>query len=162
MAGSGSSNKQGQAGGAATAAAAARRRGVVAAISKDRRGALVRAKRMRRGEGIVVGEGLGGLEGGMELEGREGEGEEEEEEEEERRRVEEEGRVEEAVKRLKGTFEGTARAGGAAVQQERVETLKALRQLLSANHSPPLGAAVRCGAIPLLAECLAFGAPEEQ
>ncbi|CAI7788752.1 unnamed protein product [Closterium sp. NIES-54] len=56
----------------------------------------------------------------------------------------------------------TARAGGAAVQQERVETLKALRQLLSANHNPPLGAAVRCGAVPLLAECLAFGAPEEQ
>ncbi|CAI5520458.1 unnamed protein product [Closterium sp. Naga37s-1] len=63
---------------------------------------------------------------------------------------------------MQGTVGSSARAGGAAVQQERVAALKALRELLSANHSPPLGTAVRCGAVPLLAECLAFGAPEEQ
>ncbi|KAM7464147.1 hypothetical protein LguiA_032268 [Lonicera macranthoides] len=45
---------------------------------------------------------------------------------------------------------------------KRVAALRELRRLLSRSEFPPVEAALKAGAIPLLAQCLSFGSPDEQ
>ncbi|KAM7468164.1 hypothetical protein LguiB_015726 [Lonicera macranthoides] len=51
---------------------------------------------------------------------------------------------------------------GKGVLQKRVAALRELRRLLSRSEFPPVEAALKAGAIPLLAQCLSFGSPDEQ
>lgn len=51
---------------------------------------------------------------------------------------------------------------GKGVLQKRVAALRDLRRLLSKAECPPIGTALKAGAIPLLAQCLSFGSPDEQ
>eukprot|EP00897_Mesotaenium_endlicherianum_P006680 jgi/Mesen1/603/ME000108S10760 len=181
-------------------AAGSRRRQLAVTVGKDRRQALVRAKRLRRGAGEADGDE------GMALD-KSSPGEALSEEE--ALRVAE-GKAVAAVDRLRAALtrfvrtssnpkrggnpelEGRAvsielaqkvwccavthvsaggRAGGRAgtecraakgASAERVAALKQLRQVLSSDVAPPLQAAVAAGAVPLLVQCLGFGAPEDQ
>ncbi|KAL3531909.1 hypothetical protein ACH5RR_005430 [Cinchona calisaya] len=51
---------------------------------------------------------------------------------------------------------------GKGAVQKRVAALRELRRLLSRSEFPPIEAAIKAGAIPLLVQCLSFGSPEEQ
>jgi hypothetical protein len=51
---------------------------------------------------------------------------------------------------------------GKGAMQKRVTALRELRRLLSKSEFPPVEAALRAGAIPLLVQCLSFGSPDEQ
>ncbi|XP_042397990.1 importin subunit alpha-2-like isoform X1 [Zingiber officinale] len=51
---------------------------------------------------------------------------------------------------------------GKGATQKKVETLRELRRLLSKSEVPPVKAALQAGVIPLLVQCLAFGSPDEQ
>lgn len=51
---------------------------------------------------------------------------------------------------------------GKGVLQKRVTALRELRRLLSRSEYPPVEAALKAGAIPLLVQCLSFGSPDEQ
>uniref|UniRef100_A0A2N9IAJ0 Importin subunit alpha n=1 Tax=Fagus sylvatica TaxID=28930 RepID=A0A2N9IAJ0_FAGSY len=46
--------------------------------------------------------------------------------------------------------------------QKRVGALRDLRRLLSKSEFPPVEAALKAGAIPILVQCLSFGSPDEQ
>lgn len=46
--------------------------------------------------------------------------------------------------------------------QKKVGALRELRRLLSRSEFPPIEAALKAGAVPLLVQCLAFGSPDEQ
>jgi len=46
--------------------------------------------------------------------------------------------------------------------QKRVSALQELRRLLSRSEYPPVEAAIKAGAIPILVQCLSFGSPDEQ
>ncbi|GKV12260.1 hypothetical protein SLEP1_g23431 [Rubroshorea leprosula] len=51
---------------------------------------------------------------------------------------------------------------GKGAMQKRVKALRELRRLLSRSEFPPVEAALKSGAIPLLVQCLSFGSPDEQ
>ncbi|CAL9002360.1 unnamed protein product [Prunus brigantina] len=51
---------------------------------------------------------------------------------------------------------------GKGALQKKVSALRELRRLLSRSEFPPVEAALIAGAIPLLVQCLSFGAPDEQ
>lgn len=51
---------------------------------------------------------------------------------------------------------------GKGAMQERLAALRELRRLLSGVEFPPVEAALKSGAIPLLVQCLSFGSPDEQ
>ncbi|XP_059646910.1 importin subunit alpha-9 [Cornus florida] len=51
---------------------------------------------------------------------------------------------------------------GKGAMQKRVNALRELRRLLSRSEFPPVEAALRTGAIPLLVQCISFGSPEEE
>ena len=51
---------------------------------------------------------------------------------------------------------------GKGAMQKRVNALRELRRLLSKSEFPPVEAALKAGAIPLLVQCLSFGSPDEQ
>ncbi|XP_027173061.1 importin subunit alpha-9 [Coffea eugenioides] len=51
---------------------------------------------------------------------------------------------------------------GKGAMQKRVAALREVRRLLSRSEFPPIEAAIKAGAIPLLVQCLSFGSPEEQ
>ncbi|GLT89721.1 hypothetical protein SLE2022_076960 [Rubroshorea leprosula] len=63
-----------------------------------------------------------------------------------------------AVEELKSA---TAYQGKGAMQK-RLKALRELRRLLSRSEFPPVKAAPKAGAIPLLVQCLSFGSPDEQ
>ncbi|GBG65731.1 hypothetical protein CBR_g52325 [Chara braunii] len=148
--------------------AAARRRNQAAIIGKERREALMRAKRICRG--IVKDEE--GVEDVVEM-GDKGEGVEIDEEEAERLAGE---TVVQAVEELRALVKGAAPSGAAAgvptigkvtggggdTARLRVQALQKLRVQLSSGSFPPVTPAVRAGVIPLLIECLKFGSREEQ
>lgn len=46
--------------------------------------------------------------------------------------------------------------------QKRVNALRELRRLLSKSEYPPVEVALKAGAMSTLAQCLAFGSPDEQ
>ncbi|KAL5706335.1 Importin subunit alpha-9 [Ranunculus cassubicifolius] len=51
---------------------------------------------------------------------------------------------------------------GKGAIQKRIQGLRHLRRLLSKSDLPPVEAAVKAGAVPLLTQCLSFGSPDEQ
>ncbi|KAL5706357.1 Importin subunit alpha-9 [Ranunculus cassubicifolius] len=51
---------------------------------------------------------------------------------------------------------------GKGAIQKRLQGLRHLRRLLSKSDLPPVEAAVKAGAVPLLTQCLSFGSPDEQ
>lgn len=51
---------------------------------------------------------------------------------------------------------------GKGATAKKVEALQVLRRLLSCSAYPPVHAAVEAGVVPLLVDCLAFGASEDQ
>ncbi|CAI9098065.1 OLC1v1034626C1 [Oldenlandia corymbosa var. corymbosa] len=51
---------------------------------------------------------------------------------------------------------------GKGALQRRVAALREVRRFLSRPEFPPIEAAIKAGAIPLLVQCLSFGSPEEQ
>ncbi|KAK8621104.1 hypothetical protein V6N13_067545 [Hibiscus sabdariffa] len=122
--------------------AAQRRRQNAATVGKERRESLVRAKRLCRvgatGEGDVLVE-------------------------ENHMMTDEEGflledQTSSAVKELKSAVVYQ----GKGAMQKRVNALRELRRLLSKSEFPPVEAALKAGAIPLLVQCLSFGSPDEQ
>lgn len=46
--------------------------------------------------------------------------------------------------------------------QKKVTALRELRRLLSRSEFPPVEAALKAGAVPILVQCLSFGSPDEQ
>ncbi|KAK9291014.1 hypothetical protein L1049_009197 [Liquidambar formosana] len=63
-----------------------------------------------------------------------------------------------AVKELKASVAYQ----GKGVMQRRVSAIRELRCLLSRSEFPPVEAALKAGAVPLLVQCLSFGSPDEQ
>ena len=53
-------------------------------------------------------------------------------------------------------------ARGKGAMQKRVSALRDLRRLLSKSEFPPVEAALKAGAIPILVQCLSFGSQDEQ
>ncbi|GMH10091.1 hypothetical protein Nepgr_011932 [Nepenthes gracilis] len=51
---------------------------------------------------------------------------------------------------------------GKGAMQKRIVALQELRRLLSRSELPPVEAALKAGAIPVLVQCLSFGSPDEQ
>ncbi|KAL5223433.1 hypothetical protein ABZP36_028146 [Zizania latifolia] len=51
---------------------------------------------------------------------------------------------------------------GKGSQKKKIEVLRALRRLLSQSKVPPVDAAIKAGAVPLLVQYLSFGSPDEQ
>lgn len=51
---------------------------------------------------------------------------------------------------------------GKGAMQKLVGALREMRRLLSKSEFPPVEAAIKAGAIPLLVQCLSFGSPDEQ
>ncbi|GAB2229663.1 hypothetical protein Drorol1_Dr00013913 [Drosera rotundifolia] len=51
---------------------------------------------------------------------------------------------------------------GKGALQKRIHALRELRQLLSRSEFPPVEAALKAGAIPVLVQCLSFGSADEQ
>ncbi|KAA3487520.1 importin subunit alpha-9-like [Gossypium australe] len=122
--------------------AAQRRRQNAVTVGKEKRESLVRAKRLCRvgpsGDGDVPGE-------------------------ENDMVTDEEGflldaQTSSAVEDLKSAIAYQ----GKGAMQKRVNALRELRRLLSKSEFPPVEAALKAGAIPLLVQCLSFGSPDEQ
>ncbi|KAB1223915.1 Importin subunit alpha-2 [Morella rubra] len=51
---------------------------------------------------------------------------------------------------------------GKGAMQKKVTALRELRRLLSRSEFPPVEAALKAGAVPILVQCLSFGSPDEQ
>ncbi|KAL3690654.1 hypothetical protein R1sor_004305 [Riccia sorocarpa] len=121
-----------------------RRRQQAVQIGKERREAVVRAKRLRRGDEIQNGEFTGSHDFHMEgdVSGT--------------RDLEEK-----TLKAVQGLKEA-AGATGKDAPRKKIEALRQVRGLLSSNASPPLSVAVQAGVVPVLVDCLAFGSSEEQ
>ncbi|GAB4856697.1 Importin subunit alpha-9 [Ancistrocladus abbreviatus] len=121
--------------------AAQRRRQSAVTVGKERREALVRAKRLCRA-------GIGGyddteLDSSMMLD-------------EEQSVLE--AQTSTAVEGLKTAI---AYQGKGAVHK-RIAALQELRRLLSRSEFPPIEAALKAGVMPVLVQCLSFGSPDEQ
>ncbi|KAL5227877.1 hypothetical protein ABZP36_016142 [Zizania latifolia] len=122
--------------------AASRRREHAVAIGKERREALIRAKRVCRAP----------LSGSDETEMEEGDMVIDEE------KACLEAKTVHAVEELKSALSNQ----GKGSQKKKIEVLRALRHLLSQSEVPPVDAAVKAGAVPLLVQYLSFGSPNEQ
>ncbi|KAK8638966.1 hypothetical protein V6N13_137370 [Hibiscus sabdariffa] len=61
-----------------------------------------------------------------------------------------------------GELKSAVASQGKGAMQKRVNALRELRRLLSKSEFPPVEAALKAGAIPLLVQCLSFGSPDEQ
>ncbi|KAK6943765.1 Armadillo [Dillenia turbinata] len=121
--------------------AANRRRQQAVTIAKERREALVRTKRLCRVG--TSGDGNGDGDGDMMID-------------EERSILE--AQTSSAVEELKSAVAYQ----GKGVMQKRVNALRELRRILSRSEFPPVEAALKAGAVPLLVQCLSFGSPDEQ
>ncbi|PWZ08265.1 Importin subunit alpha-2 [Zea mays] len=122
--------------------AANRRREQAIAIGKERREALMRAKRVCRAP----------LSGSDEAAAEEGDMVVDEE------KADLETRTTQAVEELKSALSSQ----GKGAQNRKTEVLRALRRLLSQSEVPPVDAAIKAGAVPLLVQSLSFGSPDEQ
>lgn len=121
--------------------AAHRRRQNAVTIGKERREALVRTKRLCRVG--VSGDSIVPLDSDMMID-------------EEQSILESQTSL--AVEELKAAVAYQ----GKGVMQKRVSALRELRRLLSKSEFPPVEAAIKAGAVPLLVQCLSFGSPDEQ
>ncbi|KAI3831130.1 hypothetical protein MKX03_017768 [Papaver bracteatum] len=124
--------------------AANRRRQQAVTVSKERREALVRTKRLCR-DGIVNDDDIDNLgdDKYMMID-------------EEQTALDEQ--TTQAVELLKSALNSQ----GAGSKTKRVEAIRDLRRLLSKSEIPPVEAALKAEVIPALAQCLAFGSPDEQ
>ncbi|KAI5074348.1 hypothetical protein GOP47_0010309 [Adiantum capillus-veneris] len=117
-------------------AASQRRRRQAITVGKERRDAVVRAKRMRRtdasDEGMMDDEQFS-------------------------EKTLNEDTIQ-AVQDLKSLFIMSVKSSS----QKRMEALRRLRRILSCSSNPPVGAAVETGIVPLLVKCLEFGSTDEQ
>ncbi|BBN13805.1 hypothetical protein MPTK1_6g06520 [Marchantia polymorpha subsp. ruderalis] len=130
-----------------------RRRQQAVQIGKERREAVVRAKRLRRGDAVPNGDQSEAPDSHMD-------------EEATARAAEASSRALEentlkAVKALR-EYVGPGIILGKDMALKKIEALRNVRSLLSCNAMPPLNVAVEAGVVPLLVQCLAFGSPEEQ
>lgn len=128
--------------------ASIRRREQTVGFGKDRREALLKAKRFRVSRG-----------GDRNDEGKEDHYSQpasmEDEESARKASVE---RIVKVVEKLQVAVNGPAKGSA----QAKTSALRDLRQQLSKETEPPLAAAVQAGVVPLLISCLGFGVPEEQ
>ncbi|TVU21742.1 hypothetical protein EJB05_31399 [Eragrostis curvula] len=122
--------------------ASSRRREQAVAIGKERREALMRAKRVCRVP----------LSGSDEAAVEEGDMVIDEE------KSDLEARTTQAVEDLKSALSNQ----GKGAQKKKTEVLRALRRLLSQSEVPPVEAAIKAGAVPLLVQYLSFGSSDEQ
>ncbi|RLM93241.1 hypothetical protein C2845_PM08G04810 [Panicum miliaceum] len=122
--------------------ASSRRREHAIAVGKERREALMRAKRVCRAP----------LSGSDETVMEEGDMVIDEE------KADLEARTAQAVEELKSALS----TQGKGAQKKKLEVLRALRRLLSQSEVPPVEAAIKAGAIPLLVQYLSFGSSDEQ
>ncbi|CAO2161148.1 unnamed protein product [Urochloa humidicola] len=122
--------------------ASSRRREHAIAVGKERREALMRAKRVCRAP----------LSGSDETAVEEGDMVIDEE------KADLEARTTQAVEELKSALS----TQGKGAQKKKIEVLRALRRLLSQSEVPPVEAAIKAGAIPLLVQYLSFGSSDEQ
>ncbi|KAL9336620.1 hypothetical protein Peur_071108 [Populus x canadensis] len=122
--------------------AAHRRRQNAVAVGKERRESLVRAKRLCRG-GPSCDDSDICIENDMIID-------------EEQSILD--AQTSSAVEELKSavSFQGKG------AMQKLVGALREMRRLLSKSEFPPVEAAIKAGAIPLLVQCLSFGSPDEQ
>lgn len=67
-------------------------------------------------------------------------------------------RTAQAVEELKSALSSQ----GKGAQKRKIEVLRALRRLLSQSEVPPVDAAIKAGAVPLLVQYLSFGSSDEQ
>ncbi|KAG0481192.1 hypothetical protein HPP92_012050 [Vanilla planifolia] len=118
-----------------------RRRKHAVSLGKERREALIRTKRMCR-------EGLSSyIETSLEAE------------------VfidEEKSALDSQTDRTVQDLKSVLQLQGKGADQKKVETLRALRRLLSKSENPPVEAALRADVIPALVQCLSFGSQDEQ
>ncbi|XP_028775194.1 importin subunit alpha-9 isoform X2 [Neltuma alba] len=121
--------------------AADRRRQHAITVGKERRESLVRAKRLCR-VGINT-DGEAPLDSEMMIE-------------DEQSILESQTSL--AVEELKSAVAYQ----GKGAMQKKVSALRELRRLLSRSEFPPVEAAVKAGAVSILAQCLSFGSPDEQ
>lgn len=123
--------------------ASQRRRQQAITVGKERRDAVVRAKRMRRAddsdEGMVDDEEVSMCK------------------EEGSDKALDEDTVR-AVQDLTSAFSVKVKS----LSQKKMEVLRRLRRLLSCSSRPPVNAAVEAGVVPVLVKCLEFGSSDEQ
>lgn len=122
--------------------AASRRREQAVAIGKERREALMRAKRVCRTP--LSGSDEAAIEDGDMVIDEEKAGLET--------------RTAQAVEELKSSLS----IQGKAAQKKKTDALRALRRLLSRSEVPPIEVAIKAGAVPLLVQYLSFGTSDEQ
>ncbi|CAD6232773.1 unnamed protein product [Miscanthus lutarioriparius] len=122
--------------------AANRRREQALAIGKERREALMRAKRVCRAP-LSGSDEAAAEDGDMVID----EG-----------KADLEARTTQAVEELKSALSSQ----GKGAQKRKTELLRALRRLLSQSEVPPVDAAIKAGAVPLLVQYLSFGSSDEQ
>jgi len=118
-----------------------RRRQQALTVGKDRRESVVRAKRLRRADPAEHGNDSGIQLGAVGID------------DDAAYKILEEKTVT-AVHNLKNLGKGTP--------AKKIEALQSLRQLLSCTAFPPVHVAVQAGVVPLLVDCLAFGASDDQ
>ncbi|WCJ34552.1 Importin subunit alpha-9 [Euphorbia peplus] len=126
--------------------AAQRRRQNAVAVAKERRESLMRAKRLCR----VGTSGAGGdVDGGGDVDSD--------------MMIDEEQSILEAqTSSAVQDLNSSIHFQGKGAMQKKVSALQELRRLLSRSEFPPIEAALKAGAIPLLVQCLSFGSPDEQ
>ncbi|CAD6239709.1 unnamed protein product [Miscanthus lutarioriparius] len=122
--------------------AANRRREQALVIGKERREALMRAKRVCRAA-LSGSDEAAAEDGDMVID----EG-----------KADLEARTTQAVEELKSALSSQ----GKGAQKRKTEVLHALRRLLSQSEVPPVDAAIKAGAVPLLVQYLLFGSSDEQ
>ncbi|XP_008793530.1 importin subunit alpha-2 [Phoenix dactylifera] len=121
--------------------AAQRRRQHAIAVGKERREALIRTKRLCRVAVADDSEGL--VEGDMLVD-------------------EEKAVLDSQTSQTVEDLKSALLYQGKGATQKKIETLRALRRLLSKSEVPPVEAALQAGAIPVLVQCLSFGSADEQ
>ncbi|KAJ3693704.1 hypothetical protein LUZ60_009184 [Juncus effusus] len=124
--------------------AANKRRQQAVSISRERREALIRAKRLCRDSIFDKNDAQNdSLEGEMVID-------------EEKSVLD--SKTTQTVKDLKSVLSNQ----GKNATQKTIEILRKLRKLLSQSEIPPVEAAIQAGAVPVLVQCLSFGSPDEQ
>ncbi|XP_058110195.1 importin subunit alpha-9 isoform X2 [Magnolia sinica] len=121
--------------------AAHRRRQHAVTVGKERRDALVRTKRLCR-DGIVKNNDVS-LDRDMIID-------------------EEQATLDAQTCHAVEELKSAVLYPGKGSMQRKVEVLRDLRHLLSKSEVPPVEAALKAGAIPVLVQCLSFGSPDEQ
>nr|DAD27935.1 TPA_asm: hypothetical protein HUJ06_029403 [Nelumbo nucifera] len=121
--------------------AAHRRRQYAVTVGKERRGALVRAKRLCR-DGVVDDNDISLVKDMV--------------------TSEEDAALDALTSRAVEDLKSAILYQGKGAMQKKVEALRELRRLLSNSELPPVEAALKAGAVPALVQCLSFGPPDEQ